>query len=632
MPVTTRAAALRSQIAEETTSSMKQVTTNKSIRRCPSEIKKKKLKVQSSEISTESEKHSSVVQQLAVPQIESATEINDHRDHENKRLIEEIDISIENLCIDEVLTLSTASENKIAEQQINKQLGSSHSDDHQSTILSSSSVASSVMKSPTLTVEKVKIDYSLLSTESSDKDEDGIYLGDSNAIMNKPVKNGEITSGTSTRGGKMIYMNDFGYLFLNETKNAVGWRCARRDLNCKAVIYTLKNTQEFSHWNGQVHSHLRDAESGLYKLRRKRYPPIPTDQKFIIPPVYQETYSNSRFLIYDKRKTVYGGRLLIFASDDQLNVLFHSEVLFADGTFKVSPTLFEQLYVLHGLQNGEVLPVCFILTSNRKHDTYAAIFRSLKRIGLKMGFDLKPLSIICDFEQSFMNAVTNELPQTIVTGCWFHFCQSCYRNIQKLGMMNLYEDDAESRELLRGFMGLALLPIDRIYEGYEILKQRVTTSSQAKQLNAFVSYFEHEWMHVFKPSTWSVNKSTWRTNNHAEAQNKRILTRVVQPHPHLWRFIQCLKQEESVISHRMVQTGLGFSSIREKKSTRKAARKSKQIQKLLQLLESKGRSLDDTIKSFAHLVGEPVCRGRKGKKKKNNVSTSDLSILSPDDY
>ncbi|CAM4942461.1 unnamed protein product [Rotaria socialis] len=565
MPVTTRAAALRSQIAEETTSSKKQVATNKSIRKCRSGIKQKQLKAKSSEVSTEPEKNSSVVQQVAVPQIESAIEINNHRDHENKRLNEEIDISIENLCIDQVLTLSTASENKIAEQQINKRLGSFHSDDHQSTILSSSPVASSVMKSPTLTVEKVKIDYFLLSSESSDKDEDDIYPGDSNAIMNKPVKNGKITSGTSTRGGKMIYMNDYGHLFLNETKNAVGW----------------------SHWNGQVYSHLRDAgytrkneillkiksrvvdefipikaitedeyrkanltaeekrvmplpiqiESGLYKLRRKRYPPIPTDQKFIIPPVYLETYANSRFLIYDKRKTVYGGRLLIFASDEQLNVLFHSEVLFADGTFKVSPTLFEQLYVLHGLQTGEVLPICFILTSNRKRDTYAAIFRSLKRIGLKMSFDLKPLSIICDFEQSFMNAVTNELPQTIVTGCWFHFWQSCYRNIQKLGMMNLYEDDVESRELLRGFMGLALLPIDRIYEGYEILKQRVTTSSQAKQLNAFVSYFQHEWMHVFKPSTWSVKKTTWRTNNPAEAQNKRILTRVVQPHPHLWRFI-----------------------------------------------------------------------------------------------
>lgn len=85
-------------------------------------------------------------------------------------------------------------------------------------------------------------------------------------------------------------------------------------------------------------------------------------------------------------------------------------------------------------------------------------------------------------------------------------------------MMNLYEDYAESRELLRGFMGLALLPIDHIQEGYEILKQRVKISSQAKQLNAFVSYFEREWMHTFKPSTWSVNKSTWRTNNHAEGK------------------------------------------------------------------------------------------------------------------
>jgi hypothetical protein len=28
-------------------------------------------------------------------------------------------------------------------------------------------------------------------------------------------------------------------------------------------------------------------------------------------------------------------------------------MLFADGTFKVAPKLFEQLYVIHGLENGE---------------------------------------------------------------------------------------------------------------------------------------------------------------------------------------------------------------------------------------------------------------------------------------
>ena len=94
-------------------------------------------------------------------------------------------------------------------------------------------------------------------------------------------------------------------------------------------------------------------ESGLQKLRRKAFPPIPIDQKFIIPVVYKETYANERFLLYDKRKNSYGGRLLVFASDEQLKVLFQSYVLFADGTFKVAPKLFEQLYVIHGLQCGE---------------------------------------------------------------------------------------------------------------------------------------------------------------------------------------------------------------------------------------------------------------------------------------
>ena len=116
------------------------------------------------------------------------------------------------------------------------------------------------------------------------------------------------------------------------------------------------------------------------------------------------------------------------------------------------------------------------------------------------------------------------------------------------------------------------------------------------------------------------------------AQNRRFSSRVVQPHPNLWRFIQCLKQEESVISHRMIQTGLGFSSVKQTKSTRKAAQKTKQVEKLLKLLESKEKSLSDTIGSLAHLVGEPVGRGLKAKKKKkkHNVTTSDLSDTSSD--
>lgn len=55
-------------------------------------------------------------------------------------------------------------------------------------------------------------------------------------------------------------------------------------------------------------------------------------------------------------------------------------------------------------------------------------------------------------------------------------------------------------------------------------------------------------------------------------------------------------------------------------------------QKLLHLLETKAKSLDDVIKSFAHLVGEPFYCGRKGKKNKNNVSKSDLSGSLSDEH
>ena len=42
-------------------------------------------------------------------------------------------------------------------------------------------------------------------------------------------------------------------------------------------------------------------------------------------------------------------------------------------------------------------------------------------------------------------------------------CQACYRNIQEIGLMKLYETDSELRRLLRSFMGLALVPIEYNY-------------------------------------------------------------------------------------------------------------------------------------------------------------------------
>ena len=58
--------------------------------------------------------------------------------------------------------------------------------------------------------------------------------------------------------------------------------------------------------------------------------------------------------------------------------------------------------------------------------------------------------------------------------------------------MTLYDDDVELRALLRGFMALALLPVDYISNGFSILKQKVAECHAAHQLEPFVTYFENE--------------------------------------------------------------------------------------------------------------------------------------------
>lgn len=55
------------------------------------------------------------------------------------------------------------------------------------------------------------------------------------------------------------------------------------------------------------------------------------------------------------------------------------------------------------------VPVCFILTSNRRVETYKAIFRCLNKLAADMNVDLKPRTIICDFEQAFINAIGEQV-------------------------------------------------------------------------------------------------------------------------------------------------------------------------------------------------------------------------------
>lgn len=61
------------------------------------------------------------------------------------------------------------------------------------------------------------------------------------------------------------------------------------------------------------------------------------------------TEKGEKFLLYDNGSD--DQRLLIFATKSNLEIMKNCDGIFADGTFKVAPHLFHQLYTVHGMSH-----------------------------------------------------------------------------------------------------------------------------------------------------------------------------------------------------------------------------------------------------------------------------------------
>jgi hypothetical protein len=94
-------------------------------------------------------------------------------------------------------------------------------------------------------------------------------------------------------------------------------------------------------------------ESTLQKHRRKNIPPLPLSLAFDIPLIYQRTWLGEEFIIADIRKQRVGGRLIMFSSNEKIDILLKSTIWFCDGTFKTTPPMFEQVYIIQCLVGDE---------------------------------------------------------------------------------------------------------------------------------------------------------------------------------------------------------------------------------------------------------------------------------------
>ena len=121
------------------------------------------------------------------------------------------------------------------------------------------------------------------------------------------------------------------------------------------------------------------------KQREEVLPVSPATRSFGIPELFKN------FIRFDSGQNDHE-RIILFGDPEMLHVLETSNFWLADGTFKVTPKMFYQLYSIHVSLSG-IAPACiYAFLPNKTEKTYHRFLEALKILALIV--DLKKLNWI----------------------------------------------------------------------------------------------------------------------------------------------------------------------------------------------------------------------------------------------
>ncbi|KII61515.1 hypothetical protein RF11_10475 [Thelohanellus kitauei] len=213
----------------------------------------------------------------------------------------------------------------------------------------------------------------------------------------------------SIRGqsGKEIFCDeyDFIYTLIGNNKDDVKfyWTYAHKT-TCKSHVHVV-NGQLLMQWYRVLTMKMK-VEETLFTMQyrdaaKKRLKLFRADDHCQY--LYNDMYGSG---IDDS------DHILIFESDDNLNLLLRYRQWLADGTFRCLPAVFYQLFTLRVYIQGSVVPA----------QTYQQMLLEFSKLR-----QFNPESILTDFERTVINALQFLFPNVSQSGCFYHFSQSIYR-------------------------------------------------------------------------------------------------------------------------------------------------------------------------------------------------------------
>lgn len=234
---------------------------------------------------------------------------------------------------------------------------------------------------------------------------------------------------------------------------------------------------------------VNNVRQALLRAKAKQLPRNPTNIQELeyIPRHFSVTKSGDFFLLYDsdsdEPNNLACGRIIIFATENNLRQLFRCKLWFADGTFKTVPAIFYQMftvmgqfsYMRGGKQKKAARPLVYALLETKQEAAYHKVFEVIMSEARKLRIPVQiPERVMSDFELAIINAIETHFGK-IFSACWFHLRQSVHRQIQSNGLQRDYIDEADSsiRDAAHMLCALAFVPVQHVCRAFSQLKRNV---------------------------------------------------------------------------------------------------------------------------------------------------------------